>query len=66
MYNTSVPYVFTLTNTGTSTAYNIDLSTLLPPGVSYTGNITITNSGGAVNLNRVGDTFTLDSLPVNP
>ncbi len=62
----SVPYTFTLTNTGTSTAYDVDLSTLLPSGVDYTGAIIITNSGGAVNLVRFGNTFTLDSLPVNP
>jgi uncharacterized repeat protein (TIGR01451 family)/fimbrial isopeptide formation D2 family protein len=65
-YGHSVPYTFTLTNSGSATAYDLDLSTLLPSGVSYTGSITITNSGWAVNLVRVGDTYTLDSLPVNP
>ncbi len=40
----TVPYTFTLTNTGTSTAYDVDLSTLLPAGVTYTGTLTITNS----------------------
>ena len=61
-----VPYTFTITNTGTSTAYDLDLLTLVPSGVSYTGTITITNSGGAVNLTRVGDTFRIESLPPGP
>ena len=61
----SVPYTFTITNTGTATAYDLDLSTLLPSGVTYTGAISITNSGGAVNLAQVGDTFHIDTLPIN-
>lgn len=61
----SVPYTFTLTNTGTSTAYDLDLSTFLPSGVTYTGSFTITNSGGAMNLQKSGDNFTIDALPIN-
>jgi uncharacterized repeat protein (TIGR01451 family) len=41
----TVPYTFTLTNSGSSTAYDVDLSTLLPLGVTYTGVLSITNSG---------------------
>lgn len=44
----TVPYTFTLTNSGTATAYDIDLTTLLPMLVSYTGTLSITNSGGAI------------------
>lgn len=29
-YSTTVPYIFTLINSGSSTAYDLDLSTLLP------------------------------------
>lgn len=61
----TVPYTFTLTNSGTATAYDIDLTTLLPMLVSYTGTLSITNAGGAVGLTQVGDNFTIESLPVN-
>jgi uncharacterized repeat protein (TIGR01451 family) len=61
----TVPYMFTLTNTGNATAYDIDLATLMPTLISYTGSINLINSGGSIGLTRVGDTFTLTSLPVN-
>lgn len=44
-YDKTVPYTFTLVNSGSATAYDLDLATLLPSGVSYSGGITITNSG---------------------
>jgi uncharacterized repeat protein (TIGR01451 family) len=63
--NSLVKYTFTLTNTGSVTAYDIDISTLIPGWVIYTGSLNITNTWWAVNLNKSGNNFTLDSLGVN-
>jgi uncharacterized repeat protein (TIGR01451 family) len=39
----NVAYTFTITNSGSTTAYDLNLSTLLPAGVTYTGSLSITN-----------------------
>lgn len=64
-YGKAPRFLFTITNTGTTTAYDIDLSTLMSSGLTYTGSLEITNSGGVINLSQSGDHFLIDSLPVN-
>ncbi len=58
-------YLFTVTNSWTSTAYDLDLTTILPAWVSFSWWIVLTNSWSAVNLVKVWDNFTIDSLPNN-
>jgi uncharacterized repeat protein (TIGR01451 family) len=61
----NVTYTFTLTNTGTSTAYDGDITTLLPPDMLYTGSISLVSSGGVVDLQRSGDHIIFAELPPN-
>ncbi len=60
-----VKYTFSLTNTGTTDWFDLDLATFLPSGVSYTWALNITNTWWAVNLSKTGNTFYVDRLPVN-
>jgi len=63
--NNKVKYIFSLTNNWTSPAYDFDLSTILANEVTYNGNINITNSGWVVNLIKIWNIFSADSLAVN-
>ncbi len=63
--NNLVKYTFSLTNTWTSKAYDLDLSTLLPAWVTYTWSLNITNTGWAVNLVKSWNNFTIQELAVN-
>ena len=60
-----VVYIYTLENSGTSTAYDLNIDSILPAGLSYSGAISITNSGGVVGLVQSGEDFTIEELPVN-
>lgn len=57
--------LYTITNIGNTGAYDVSLNTLLSSGLSYSGSLILTNSGLAVNLEKSGNNFTIDYLPVN-
>lgn len=61
----TVDILYTITNNGNTWAYNVTLDTLLSSGLTYSGNIILTNSGLAINLSKSGNNFTIDELPVN-
>jgi len=63
--NNLVKYTFSLTNTWTSSWFDLDLSTLLPTWVNYTWSINITNSGSAINLVKNWNNFNISELPIN-
>jgi len=64
-FGNEVTYIYTIENTGTAPAYDIDIDTLLPTGLSFSGSSIVTNSGGVVGLTQSGEDFSFDELPVN-
>lgn len=64
-YWNSFEYLFTVTNTWSSTAYDLNLTSSLPAWVTFSWWLVLTNSWNSVNLTKVWNNFTIDSLPVN-
>ena len=60
-----VKYTYTITNTWTTDAFDLDLTTLLASWVTYTWSINITNTWWVENLTRVWNIIKADKLPVN-
>jgi len=64
-YGNDVTYTYTITNSGSTTAYDLDIDSILPVGLTYSGAITITNSGWVVGIIQAWEDFTIEELPVN-
>jgi len=64
-FGNDVVYTYTITNTWSSTAYDLDIDTLFPIGLTYSGAITITNSWWVVGIIQSWEDFTIEELPVN-
>lgn len=64
-YGNDVLYTYTITNTWSATAYDLNINSILPAGLTYSGVITITNSGWVVGIIQAGEDFTIEELPVN-
>jgi len=60
-----VKYTFTITNTWTTSAFDLDLTTLLASWVTYTWSINITNTWWVENLTRIWNIIKADKLQVN-
>lgn len=64
-YGNTVEYIYTLTNSWSSPAYDVNIFSTLDSWVSFSWSYNLTNSGGVVWLSQSWSNFTIDSLPIN-